>query len=253
MLNQKIINMNTNATLENLKKLNLQGMVKAYEVVIHLPVDKQPDAHQLLAQLSEQEILYQQEKRTKMYLRLSKLRYVAIVEQVQCSPERNFTKDKLSFLADCSWIERRENILITGATGCGKSFLACAIGHQACVMGYKSLYLNMNRFIEKIILAKADGSFIKLLNQLEKVHLLILDDFGLQPLKADVRLALLQIIEDRYQRKSTLICGQLPINKWHEYIADATLADAIMDRITSNAHRIELKGKSMRKNKTEFQ
>ena len=137
--------------------------------------------------------------------------------------------------------------LISGATGSGKSFLACAIGHQACVMGYKTLYLNLNRFTEKIMVARLDGSFIKLLNQLEKVKLLLLDDFGLAPLDQNTRLALLQILEDRYAKKSVVIASQLPIAKWHEYIGEPTLADAIMDRLFANAHRFELKGESLRK------
>jgi DNA replication protein DnaC len=150
-------------------------------------------------------------------------------------------------MADCSFIDRAENILISGATGAGKSFLACALGHQACVMGYKTLYLNLNRFTEKIMVAKLDGSFVKLLNQLEKVKLLILDDFGLAPLDQNTRLALLQILEDRYAKKSVVIASQLPIAKWHDYIGEPTLADAIMDRLFANAHRFELKGESLRK------
>ena len=149
-------------------------------------------------------------------------------------------------MADCAFIDRAENLLITGATGAGKSFLACAFGHQACVAGYKTLYLNLNRFTEKIMLAKLDGSFVKTLNQLEKVKLLILDDFGLAPLDQNSRLALLQILEDRYEKKSVLIASQLPLRSWHEYIGEPTLADAIMDRLFANAHRIELKGESLR-------
>ena len=129
----------------------------------------------------------------------------------------------------------------------GKSFLACAFGNQACVMGYKTLYLNLNRFTERIIHSKIDGSCIKLLNQIEKVSLFILDDFGLAPLDQTTRLALLQILEDRYGKKSIVIASQLPIAKWHESIGEPTLADAIMDRLLANAHRFELKGESLRK------
>jgi len=170
----------------------------------------------------------------------------AMIEEVKCSKERNLPAEQLSMLADCLWIDKAENILITGATGCGKSFLACALGHQACFLGYRTLYLNVNRLIEKVMLAKLDGTFIKLLNQIEKVRLLILDDFGLQPLNAETRLALLQILEDRYKRKATLIVSQLPVTKWYEYLDDPTLADAILDRLTAHAHRIEIKGKSLR-------
>ena len=241
--------MNTQATLQQLRQLKLEGMARSYEAILQLPVNRHPEAHQLLAQLVQREIENKQFKRTRMFLRLSKLRFSSTLEEVKCSSERNLTSEQLSLLADCAWIPRAENLIITAATGCGKSFLACALGNQACLMGYKTLYLNMNRFIEKITLARLDGTFIKVLNQLEKTHLLILDDFGLQPLNADTRLALLQILEDRYQRMATVIASQLPVPKWHEYIDDPTLADAILDRLTARAHILELKGKSLRHEK----
>ena len=184
---------------------------------------------------------------SQLNLKLSKLRYAGSLEEISYSASRNLAKEQVLQLADRSYIDRSENILISGATGAGKSFLACALGHQACAMGYKTLYLNLNRFTEKIMVAKLDGSFVKLLNQLEKVSLLILDDFGLAPMDQNTRLALLQILEDRYNKKSVVIASQLPINKWHEYIAEPTLADAIMDRLMANAHRFELKGESLRK------
>lgn len=241
--------MNTEATLEQLRALRLQGMVRSYEAVLALPLQSQPGPHELLAQLVQHEIENKRSRRTELYLRMSKLRYASMLEEVKCSAERNLTREQVSILADCSWIDRAENLLITGATGCGKSYLACALGHQACQLGYKPLYLNMNRFIEKLTLARLDGTFIKLLNQIEKTSLLILDDFGLQPLTADNRLALLQILEDRYKRKATLIASQIPVARWHEYLGDPTLADAIMDRLTTNAQRIDLKGKSLRHDK----
>ena len=154
-------------------------------------------------------------------------------------------------LADGMFIDRAENILITGATGCGKSYLACALGRQACSLGYRVIYFGMNRFLEKIAQSKLDGTFIKMLNQIEKTHLLILDDFGLTPLDSISRLALLQVLEDRYERRSVIITSQLPVMKWYDFIGEPTLADAIMDRLAGNAHRIELKGESMRKKKPE--
>jgi len=240
--------MNTQATLEQLQELRLDGMARSYEAILQLPVNKHPDAHTMLGQLTQHEKEWKNEKRTQLYLRLSKLRYSASLEQIQCTKTRNLKKEQIVALADCSYIDRAENVLITGSTGCGKSFLACALGNQACLHGYKALYLNMNRFVEQITVAKLEGRYINILNRMQRIPLLILDDFGLQPLEPTTRLALLQILEDRYQRKSIVIASQLPINKWHEYISDDTLADAILDRLTANIHRIELKGPSLRKN-----
>jgi len=186
-------------------------------------------------------------KRTQMLLRLSKLRYRSTLQEITYTSGRNLKKEQIASLADCSYIERAENIFITGATGCGKSFISCALGTQACIMGLRTLYFNMNRFVEQIALAKVDGTFIKWMNRIEKANLIILDDFGLQPLNHQVKLTILQILEDRYGKKSTIISSQLPVAKWYEYLDDSTLADAIMDRLTAKASRLELKGKSLRK------
>jgi DNA replication protein DnaC len=222
-------------------------MARSYEAILTLPMHQHPPAHQLLAQLVQHELDHKLSQRTETYLRFSKLRYAASLDQVSCSSERNLSTDQLAQLATCSWIDKAENVLITGATGSGKSYLACAIGHQACLMGYKTQYYNMNRFIEQISLVRLDGTLLKLLNRIEKVPVLILDDFGLQPLTAEVRMALLQILEDRYARKATVIVSQLPVSTWYDYLKDETLADAILDRLVHNAYKIELKGESMRK------
>jgi DNA replication protein DnaC len=157
------------------------------------------------------------------------------------------SKETLLSLAECSFIDRAENILVTGATGCGKSFLACAIGRQACSLGYKTIYLGMNRFLEKVAQSKLDGTYARFLLQIEKAQLLIIDDWGLYPLDTNSRLALLQVLEDRYAKRSTIITSQLPVANWFDYINEPTLADAIMDRLSGNAQKIELKGESLRK------
>lgn len=238
---------NTNATLELLEQLKLEGMAQAYRGAIALPSQQQPTAHELIAHLADAEGQNRLSKRTHMYLKLSKLRYDAVLEQIQCSPSRNLSRDQLLALSDCSFIQRSENILITGATGCGKSYLACALGRQACSLGYKALYLGMNRFIENLTLARIEGSYIKLLNQLEKYPLIILDDFGMAPLDHQTKLTLLQMLEDRYGRRSTIITSQIPVKLWHQYLNEPTLADAIMDRLSASAHKIDLKGESLRK------
>jgi len=241
--------MNTQITIDHLTKLKLNGMARAYQAVLSMPVQDQPTINQFIARLVESEIQERTSKRTELYMRLSKLRYNAVIENVHCSPHRNLDKEKLLMIADCSFIDRSENILITGATGCGKSFLACAIGRQACSFGYRTLYFGMNRFLDKISMSKLDGTYIKLLNQIEKTHLIILDDFGLYPLDNITRLALLQILEDRYGKKSVIITSQLPVNTWYNFFGDSTIADAIMDRLAVNAHHFELKGESLRKKK----
>lgn len=242
--------MNTQETVDQLKALKLKGMMQAYQSLITMPVHEQLTLHQAVARLTEAETQYRGHQKTQLYVRLSKLRYNAVLEQVHCSETRNLTKEQLIYFADCSFIERAENVLITGATGCGKSYLACAIGRQACSMGYKVLYLGMTRFLEKINQSRLDGTYVKMLNQIEKNQLIILDDFGLQPMDNTTRLALLQILEDRYGKKSMLVTSQLPVQNWYEYLNEPTLADAIMDRMSASAHKLELKGDSLRKEKS---
>lgn len=238
--------MNTQATVEQLKELKLNGMLQAYQAVLQLPLHQHPEGHQLLGQLVQSEHQNRMYFRTLHHLRNAHLRYPAQIEELEFGQERNLFKEQIMQLLDCSYLDRSENVLITGATGCGKSFIACALGYQACLMGRRTLYLNLNRFVERITIAKLDGSFVKLLNSLQKIELLILDDFGLMPLEASSRLALLQILEDRYGKHSVIISSQLPVNAWYEYLSEPTIADAIMDRLVSKAHRFELKGDSMR-------
>ncbi len=241
--------MNTTQTLQQMQQLRLQGMHHAYRSQLELPMDQQLESHDLVAQLVQSEQLSRANEKTAYYLKLAKLRLPATIEQIECTAARNLTRQQLAIMAEGRYLQQGENILITGPTGCGKSYLACALGHQACLQGYKTTYLNMNRLIEKVTLSKLDGSYIKLLNHLEKQTLIILDDFGLQNLTQEIRLTLLQLLEDRYGKKSIIITSQLPIAKWYEYINDPTLADAILDRLTANAHRIELKGESLRRKK----
>lgn len=234
-----------NHTIESMKAMRLHGMAEAYQLYLDQP-DTGLDVHELLAHFIQAEQDAKQSKRTHLLLRNAKLRYAAHIEGIRYGAERNLLKSEIKSLAECQWIEHSRNILITGATGCGKSYLSCALGHQACLVGYKTIYLNMSKFIDQIALSKADGSYLRLLGRLEKTRLIIFDDFGLQPLTAQTRLALLTILEDRYARNAMVISSQLPVSAWYEYIDDATLADAILDRMTANSIRIELKGNSQR-------
>ena len=221
--------MNLQETIIQLNELKLRGMSSSFEAMTSLPVQNRPSLEVAISKMVDAEVQDRRDRKTAMYLKISKLRYTALLEDVICGTDRNFTKDDLAAIADC-----------------GKSFLACALGRQACMLGYRTLYLNMNSFVEKVALSKLDGSYLRMITNLEKYDLLIWDDFGLQPMDDKTRLAMLQILEERYERKSVILASQLPIAKWYDYIGDPTLADAIMDRLVANASKIELKGDSMR-------
>ena len=241
--------MNNNQTVQQLNQLKLHGMASSYQAQLEIPLHQQMEAHELIAHQAQSELLTRTNERTAYYLKLAKLKLNALPESIECSATRNITKQQLNTLLQGQYIQAGEPVLITGPTGSGKSYLACALAYQACILGYRTLYFNMNRFIEKIISAKLDGSYLKQLNHFERTPLIIFDDFGLQALDQHSKLALLQILEDRYAKKSVIITSQLPVAKWYEFINEPTIADAIMDRLTAKAHRIELKGESLRKKK----
>jgi len=243
--------MNQDATLAQMRELKLAGMAQAFEALCLLPIDKQPASEQLLTQLLEAEELYRKNRKTMAGIKLAQFRYQASLEEITLSPERNLSKDLFHRLTDLSFAKKAENILITGATGCGKSFIATALGYQACQMGLRVGYFSLPKLLQRLHLAKADGSYVKELARIEKMQVIILDDWGLQPLDSYSRGAIMQIIEDRHGKHTTIITAQMPIAKWYEYIAEPTIADALMDRLLHHAHRIELKGESMRKKTLE--
>jgi DNA replication protein DnaC len=183
-------------------------------------------------------------------LQSAHFRYKAAIEQIAFDENRVLDKNQVLRLAECTFIKKKENVLITGSTGVGKSFVASALGHQACSLGYKVMYSHSTKLFAKLKLAKADGTYLKELSKMEKQDLLLIDDFGIQPLDAQSRTSLMEIIEDRHGKSSTMFTSQVPIGMWHEVIGEQTIADAILDRIVHDSHRLEMKGESMRKRKS---
>jgi len=197
--------MNNNQIVHQLNQLKLHGMASSYQAQFEIPLHQQMEAHELIAHLVQSELLARTNERTAYYLKLAKLKLNALPESIECSSTKNITKQQLNTPLQGQYIQAGEPVLITGPTGSGKSYLACALAYQACILGYRTVYFNMNRFIEKIISAKLDGSYLKQLNHFERTPLIILDDFGLQVLDQHSKLALLQILEDRYAKKSIII------------------------------------------------
>lgn len=227
--------------------MRLWGMSGSFQTLVETQQDLTYD--EVVAMLVEAEWQFRQTAKMQRYIKQAKFRYQATVEEMDFAANRNLDKNQLLRLADCSFVQRAENILVTGPTGVGKSFVASALGHQACVKGYKAAYFNLQKLFSQLRMAKADQSYLKVMARLEKTDLLILDDFGLQPFDHENRIMLLEIIEDRHGKKSTVIASQLPVKSWYEIIGEKTIADAILDRIVHQAQRIELKGESMRKKK----
>lgn len=237
-------------TLQKMKSLKFFGMLRAFRTTIESGQMNRYTPDEMIAFLMESEWDDRYNRKIERGLKNAKFRYHSSIENIVYGNKRNMEKNDLHRLADCTFIENKQNIIITGSTGVGKSFVASALGHQACINGYKVFYANIGKLISKLKMAKADGSYIRELTKIEKQDLLILDDFGIQPFDAQGRTSLMEIIEDRHGNSSMIITSQLPVKQWHEVIGEKTIADAILDRIVHDAHRIELKGESLRKRKT---
>jgi DNA replication protein DnaC len=241
--------MNNVATLEKMKQMRLSGMATAFQTAIETRSNQEMTADDLLSYLIESEYEERNNRKIKRSLETARFRYQASVEEINFQNQRNLDKNNFLRLADLTFIENKENIIITGKTGVGKSYLSSALGHKACINGYKVMYFNTGKLFSKLKMSGADNTYIKEIKKIEIQDLIILDDFGLQPLDNQTRLYLLEILEDRHGKKSTIITSQLPVTNWYEIIEDSTIADAILDRIVHTSHRIELNGESLRKSK----
>jgi len=228
--------------------MRLTGMARAFQLTIESGKNEKFTADEMLTHLVDAEWDERYNRRLQRAVSDARFRYKASVEQITYEGNR-LDKNQVQRLADCDFIKRKENIILTGSTGIGKSYIASALGHQACSLGYRVLYQHTTKLFGRMKIAKADGTYLKELAKIERQQLLIIDDFGIQPLDAQSRNTLMEIIEDRHGKSSTVITSQVPVSLWHEVIGEQTIADAILDRIVHDAHRLDMKGESMRRRK----
>jgi DNA replication protein DnaC len=234
-------------TLDQLNTLGLHGLAKGFKELEHRPETRGLDHAEWLGLLLEYELTLRRQKQFETRARVAKLRHSASVEDVNYQTPRGLDRALFLRLSACDWIAERRNLIITGASGLGKSWLACALGHKACRENMSVLYTRMPRLFTELGVAHGDARYARLLKSIARVKLLILDDWGPEALTSNQARDLLEIVEDRYDKGSLIITSQVPINRWHELIGAPTLADAILDRVIHNAYRIELSGESLRK------
>lgn len=234
-------------TLEKLRSLKLEGFARGLEEQMGNAEMAGLSFEERLGLLVDREVMDRENKRLAGRLHRAKLRQSACLEDIDFRHPRGLDRSLVMSLAGCNWIKEHLNVLLTGATGTGKSYLACALAHRACLEGYSALYARVPRLFGELAVARGDGRYAKMLKSIARVDVLVLDDWGLARLNAEERGDLLEIMEDRYQMRSTIVASQLPVDKWHEVIGDPTIADAVLDRLVNNAYRISLSGESMRR------
>jgi DNA replication protein DnaC len=234
-------------TLDSLNRLKLHGMATALSEQLTQSSTHGLSFEERLGLLVDRELTYRDNRRLTRLLQLAQLKQRACLEDIDLRSRRGLDRAQLASLASCDWVRAAHNLIVHGPTGSGKTFLACALAHQTCRQGLSALYLRAPRLFEELNLCHADGSFRKRLAALAKVSLIVIDDFAISPIGPRERSDLLEVLDDRVGTRSTIITSQLPIEHWHDYIADPTLADAILDRLLHSAHKIHLEGESMRK------
>jgi len=238
----------TQHTLQRLRRLKLDGMAAAFEQQMTQSTHAELSFEERFGLLVDRELTSRDNRRLARLLKAAKLKFNACVEDIDYRHPRGLQRSQMASLITGDWVRQRQNVLITGLTGCGKTWLACALANQACRQGMSTFYVRTTRLLEDLRIAHADGSYAKKLAQLAKLELLILDDFGLQKLSRAQAQDLLELIDDRHGARSLIITSQLSTDHWHDTLGDPTLADAILDRVLHNAHKILLDGESMRKN-----
>ena len=242
----------THPTLDKLQALKFTGMATALAEQMQMPDIAELSFEERLGLLIDREATERDNRRLSSRLRRAKLKHNAALEDIDYRHPRGLDKSLIQSLAACQWVKEHLNILLTGPTGVGKTWLACALAQKACREGYTASYLRLPRLLQEMAIAKGDGRYPKLLATLAKTDVVILDDWGQAKLTAEHRRDLLEILEDRYGARSTLVTSQFPVEKWHDVIGDPTLADAILDRLVHNAYKINLRGESMRKRKAKL-
>lgn len=240
-------------TIDKLRDLRLSGMAKAFEEQLATAAAHSLGFEERFGLLVDQESTYRENQRLKRLLKTARLKTAACVEDINYRHDRGLDKSQMASLATCQWIEKGLNLILTGPTGCGKTWLACAFGNQGCRHGKTVLFHRLPLLLEELQLAHGDGSFRKRLAQLSKVDLLILDDFGMATLNAQARADMLEVIDGRVGGRSTVITSQIPVDRWHDYLSEGnpTVADAILDRVVSGSMRINMRGESMRKSQNK--
>ena len=238
----------TTQTMAQLRQLKLGGMASALQTQLEQvgTYEGLPFVERLTL-LVEHECMNREQRKQERLIRQARFRLRASVAEIDYQHPRNIKQSQIAQLACGDWINRAQNLLVTGPCGSGKTYLACALGHNACLRGYSVRYYRLSRLLLELTQAKADGSYYKKLKQLAGIQMIVIDDWGLEPLKPAHRNDLMEIMDDRHGHTSTVVISQLPIDEWYASIGDNTLADAILDRLMHNAHRLQLKGESMRK------